>query len=74
MVATLDTSGLNCPLPILKVRRAMKEIATGDVLKVLATDPGAARDFEAYCRSSGHELMDCAEQDGIFVFHIKKNV
>ncbi len=53
----LDTCGLNCPLPILKAKKALTAMASGQVLKVLATDPGALRDFEAFARQTGHALL-----------------
>lgn len=59
----LDTRGLNCPLPILKAKKALADMAAGQVLKVLATDPGALRDFQAFCKQTGHELLD-AQQAG----------
>lgn len=73
MGMTLDTKGMNCPLPILKAKKAMKEVPAGDVLTVLATDPGSVKDFEAFCRSTGHELVDHSEADGVYTFHIKKS-
>ena len=53
----LDTRGLNCPLPILKAKKALAELASGQVLKVLATDPGSLRDFQAFARQTGHALL-----------------
>ena len=69
----LDASGLNCPLPILRCKKAMNGMETGQVIKVVATDPGAVKDFEAYCKQTGHELMSSGEEGGKFVFLIKKN-
>ncbi len=69
---TLDTKGLKCPLPVLKARRAMKELAPGDVLEVLATDPGAVKDFAAFCATTGDALMESREEGGVYVFHIRK--
>ncbi len=71
-VTVLDTKGLNCPLPILKLKRAIRDVAAGDVLQVLATDPGAVGDFEAFCRATGNQLVDWAETDGVFTFNIRK--
>ncbi|HEU4709390.1 MAG TPA: sulfurtransferase TusA family protein [Methylophilaceae bacterium] len=68
----LDTRGLRCPLPILRCKKGMAEIAGGQVLKVLATDPGAVKDFRAFCRQTGHELLSQEEQDKIFTFYIRK--
>ncbi|MEE9544243.1 MAG: sulfurtransferase TusA family protein [Rhodospirillales bacterium] len=72
MTAMLDTKGMNCPLPILKTRKAIKEIAVGDTLQVLSTDPGSARDFEAFCHSTGNELLESGEENGVFIFLIRK--
>jgi len=69
----LDASGLNCPLPILRCKKAMNGMETGEIIKVIATDPGAVKDFEAYCKQTGHELLSSGEEGGKFVFEIKKN-
>lgn len=69
---TLDTKGLNCPLPILKAKKALKDIPTGETLQVLATDPGSVKDFEAFCRATGNELVESREDGGVFVFLIKQ--
>ena len=71
-VTVLDTQGLNCPLPILRVKKAMKEVPTGGTLQVLATDPGAVTDFEAFCKTTGNQLVDWREEAGVFTFNIKK--
>lgn len=55
---TLDTKGLNCPLPILKAKKALSELASGEVLKVLTTDPGSLRDFQAFAKQTGNDLLD----------------
>ena len=68
----LDTKGLNCPLPILKVRKAIEKMQAGQVLQVLATDPGAVADFEAFCRQTGNELVDSSADDGVYTFLIKR--
>ena len=73
MVAqTLDTKGLNCPLPILKAKKAIKDLQSGDVLEVLATDPGSVKDFEAFAKQTGNELMESTEEGGKFMFLLKK--
>ncbi|MBS7806755.1 sulfurtransferase TusA family protein [Variovorax sp. PCZ-1] len=54
----LDTRGLNCPLPILKAKKALAELASGQMLKVVATDPGSVRDFQAFAKQTGNELVD----------------
>ena len=62
--ATLDATGLLCPLPVLKARRALKPLAPAAVLEVLATDPGAIKDFEHFCQTTGCELLEVSEQPG----------
>jgi tRNA 2-thiouridine synthesizing protein A len=68
----LDTKGLNCPLPILRVKKAIKDIPAGGTLQVLATDPGAVKDFEAFCNATGNQLVEWREESGVFTFDIKK--
>jgi tRNA 2-thiouridine synthesizing protein A len=69
---TLDATGLLCPLPVLKARKALKGLPTGGVLQVLATDKGAAKDFEAFCKTTGNELLSSREEGGTFIFEIRK--
>jgi tRNA 2-thiouridine synthesizing protein A len=69
---TLDAKGMNCPLPILKAKKALKEVPTDGTLEILATDPGSVADFEAFCRQTGNELMEHSEDGGIYRFLIKK--
>ncbi|MEJ2508012.1 MAG: sulfurtransferase TusA family protein [Gammaproteobacteria bacterium] len=69
----LDTRGLNCPMPILKAKKSIAELDDGQVLRVAATDPGAVKDFEAFCRQSGHELLESTAADNEFVFLIRKH-
>ncbi len=71
-VLTLDCRGLYCPLPLVKTRAAMERLAPGEVLRLLATDPGSVADMEAYCRLAGHRLVDRGEVDGEFTFRIRK--
>ncbi|MEY8877876.1 MAG: sulfurtransferase TusA family protein [Leptothrix sp. (in: b-proteobacteria)] len=68
----LDTRGLTCPLPILKAKKALAEIASGDLLKVLATDPGSVRDFQAFARQTGHILVEQQTLDGGEFVHLLK--
>ena len=68
---TLDAKGLNCPLPILKAKKAIGEVPKGGTLEVLSTDPGSVADFEAFCRSTGNELMESTEEAGVYRFVIK---
>ncbi len=70
----LDTKGLNCPIPVLKARRAMKALEAGDILEVEATDPGSVDDFAHFCETTGHELVASGEADGVFSFRIRKSV
>ena len=68
----LDAKGLNCPLPILKAKKALKDVAEGGTLEVLSTDPGSVADFQAFCRTTGNELVEHSEDSGVFTFLIKK--
>ena len=70
---TLDARGLNCPLPILKAKKALKDMSVGGTLEVLATDGGAVADFEAFCRVTGHALMEQSSDAGVHRFLIKRN-
>jgi tRNA 2-thiouridine synthesizing protein A len=70
----LDARGLNCPLPILRCKKALAEITDGQVLKVMATDPGSVKDFQAFCKQTGHELLSLETQEKEFIFHIRKQV
>jgi tRNA 2-thiouridine synthesizing protein A len=67
----LDAKGLNCPLPILRAKKALKELPTGGTLEVQATDPGAVKDFEAFCRTTGNELVEHHTDGKTFVFTIR---
>lgn len=69
----LDARGLNCPLPILRTKKSMSSMANGEVLKVVATDPGSVKDMEAYAKQTGNEIVDSAESEGEFTFYIKKS-
>jgi len=69
----LDAKGLLCPLPVLKARKALKALAPGETLEVLATDPGAVKDFAAFCRTTVHLLVESTEAAGTFRFLIRKN-
>ncbi len=71
---TLDTKGLNCPLPMLKTKKAMQDIPVGGTLEVLATDFGAIADFEAFCRQTTHVLLEQSEKAGVYRFVIKRAV
>ena len=67
----LDTKGLNCPLPILKAKKALSRVPPGGLLRVLATDPGSVADFEAFCRQTGNELVESKAEDDAFSFLIR---
>jgi len=68
----LDARGLNCPLPILRAKKALAAIASGQVLRILATDPGSVKDFQAFSKQTGNELLSHAEADKEFTFFLKK--
>jgi len=68
----LDASGLNCPLPILRAKKAIAGLESGQVLRIIATDPGSVKDFEAFAKQTGNELMESGEEGGKFVFMMKK--
>ena len=68
----LDARGLNCPLPILRTKKALNEMAAGEVLRILATDPGSVRDFHAFSRQTGHELLSSTQDEGQFCFLLRK--
>ena len=67
---TVDAKGLNCPMPVLRAKKALKTLSAGDTLEVLATDPGAVADFEAFSRATRNELTESSESDGVFRFLI----
>ena len=71
--AVLDTKGLNCPLPILKAKKAMKDVPAGGTLEIIATDPGSVADFAAFCRATGNELLESSNSDGVYTFLIKNS-
>jgi tRNA 2-thiouridine synthesizing protein A len=62
----LDLRGLSCPLPVLKANKAIKELILGDLLEILATDPAAPKDFEVFCKNTGHTLRSSTEEDNVF--------
>ena len=69
----LDLTGLKCPLPVLKARRQIQQAAAGAVLVVMADDPAAPLDFEHFCFSSGHQMLESSENDGVFIMRIAKS-
>ena len=68
----LDARGMNCPLPILRAKKALNEMLTGQVLKILATDPGSIKDFQAFAKQTGNDLLSQAEANKEFVFFLKR--
>ncbi|HSF22471.1 MAG TPA: sulfurtransferase TusA family protein [Burkholderiales bacterium] len=68
----LDARGLNCPLPILRTKKALTDMASGQVLKVLATDPGSVKDFAAFSKQTGNSLLASEKADAEFIFFMKK--
>ena len=68
----LDASGLNCPLPILRAKKSLAGLQSGQILHIIATDPGSVKDFEAFAKQTGNELMESKEEGGKFYFLIKK--
>jgi len=69
---TLDARGLNCPLPILRTRKALNGLESGAILEVIATDPGSIKDMESFCRQTGNRLVSSSESDSNFFFMIEK--
>ncbi len=68
----LDASGLNCPLPILRAKKSLASMDSGQVLRVVATDPGAVKDFEAFSKQTGNPLLESSEEGGKFYFRLQK--
>ena len=69
---TVDAKGLNCPLPILRAKKALQSIGAGGTIEVLATDPGSVKDFQAFCRTTGNELMESKQDGQTYSFLIKR--
>jgi len=69
----LDARGLNCPLPILRAKKAINGLQRGQVLRVRATDPGSVKDFDAFCKATGNELVSSEQDGGEYVFQIRKH-
>ena len=68
----LDACGLNCPLPILRAKKSLSSLDSGQILKIIATDPGSVKDFEAFAKQTGNELLESSEEGGKFHFLVKK--
>ena len=69
----LDACGLNCPLPILKAKKQLNSLETGEVLFIVATDSGSVKDFDAFCKQTGHNLLESSEADGKYHYYIEKS-
>ena len=68
----LDAQGQYCPMPIIRTNKIVKQLSAGEIIKVLATDPGSKRDFESWCNKTGNKLLDVNESDGVFTYIIEK--
>ncbi len=68
----LDTSGMLCPIPVIKTAKAIKQIGVGQVLKLISTDPGAVPDMDAWAKQTGHEMLDSTQEDGKYVFFFRR--
>lgn len=68
----LDARGLNCPLPILRAKKSIQSLSSGQVLRIVSTDPGSVKDFEAFCKQTGNELLDTVQEGGEYSFNIRK--
>lgn len=68
----VDARNLNCPLPILRCKKGLSDMQAEQTLKIMATDPGSVKDFAAFCKQTGHELLQLDEEESVFTFYIKK--
>ena len=68
----MDARGLHCPLPILRLKKALADLSGGQVLKLVATDPGSVKDFQAFSRQTGHQLLSSSESNGEYIYFVKK--
>jgi len=68
----VDARGLNCPLPILRSKKALQEMSAGQTLRIIATDPGSVKDFQAFARQTGNDLLESAEASGEYTFYIRR--
>jgi tRNA 2-thiouridine synthesizing protein A len=69
---TLDARGMNCPLPILRTRKALNQLASGAILEVISTDPGSVKDMASFCSQTGNRLVSSSEEDNSYIFRIEK--
>ena len=72
VVVEVDARGMQCPLPLLKAKRALTEISSGEIVRVLATDGGSVRDFDSFARHSGHTLISSTEEEGVYIHVLRK--
>lgn len=72
IVKRVDARGLSCPMPVVRMKKAVDSIQSGEVLELLATDRGTLSDVRAWAENGGHQLLDSREEGGVFIFHIKK--
>lgn len=70
---TLDARGLNCPLPILRTKKTIASLNSGQILEVISTDPGSVKDLDSFCKQTGHLMLSSSENNGEFIFQIRKN-
>ncbi|MXW54418.1 MAG: sulfurtransferase TusA family protein [Gammaproteobacteria bacterium] len=70
----LDVKGLQCPMPLLKAKKALNELAPGELLRVVATDPGSVKDFQVFSRQSGHELLESEDDAGVYTYLLRKKL
>ncbi len=70
----LDVKGLQCPMPLLKAKKALNELAPGELLRVVATDPGSVKDFQVFSRQSGHELLESEDDAGVYSYLLRKKL
>ena len=68
----LDTSGLNCPMPILRTKKALKDLQSGEILKVVATDPGTVKDMEAFAKQTGNTLLEASTEGDSYIYRLQK--
>jgi len=71
-IINLDVKGLNCPMPLLKAKKALNEMDSGEKLRVIATDPGSVKDFSVFSEQSGHKLLETAENNGTYTYLLQK--
>jgi len=71
--AILDARGLMCPMPVLKAKKALRDVKDGGILQVLATDPGSVADMKAFCEMTGNRLISSEQDEDVFIYHIEKS-